>query len=270
MRVKWPASKGGAKGEAATELGRIVSGEPPYDPGQFVRALSRAVVHVPMPGAPRESHPRAAGPDDGGPPLLVVTDEDGQHALVYSSPAALVEAWKKQGQVTAAAVPMATLLAGWPADVDLVIDAGLPQAYQVSEQTLEIVAMDAAGVPTADALRPSPEGWDTLVPDPEPAQIIGVTRELADTMPEITALWRGVTRDHEPLARDVLNLVVELVPGTPDERVGEIMNVMIEATGELDPQPLRLLADLGEPSPNARLIQDVKAVDDPFWSRGQP
>ena len=78
----------------------------------------------------------------------------------------------------------------WPDGVDLVLDAGLPTAYEVPEQVLGMVALDAAGVPTAAGLAPSP-GAIARVPVPEAVQVVGVTREVAGSLPEVRALYRG-------------------------------------------------------------------------------
>jgi hypothetical protein len=254
-------------GDAATELGRLVEADAEPDVGQLVRALSRAVVHVPMPGVAAVPVPRIAGAEDGDVPLYVLEDEDGRHALVYSSPRSLVEAWKSQGQTTAAAVRLPALLARWPSGTDLVLDAGLPQARVISRAMLEQVALDSAGVPTASALSPSPAGWDTQLPDPEPAQVIGATRVAAADLPEVRALWRAVTVDREPLARQVLTIVVDVEPGTNRERLDDVMSALAAAIAESDPQPVRLVAKTDEPTNHHQLIADVTGIDAPYWER---
>jgi hypothetical protein len=268
MRVRWPSSKGGERGQAATELGRLMERDGPLDSGQLVRALSRAVVHIPMPDAKPEKAPRLAGADDGDIPLFVIDDEDGHHALVYSSPQSLTSAWKSRGRMTAAAVPMPALLARWPEGTDLVIDAGLPQARQLSMDALREVALDAAGVPTAAGIELSPEGYDVVVPDPEPVQAIGATRVVADRADVVQAMWRAVTRDHEPLARDVLTVVVAFPADTARTAIAEAMSALSTALSEADPSPARLIAETGAADSDHReLIDRVRALDSPYWSR---
>jgi hypothetical protein len=107
------------------------------EPGLLARAMAQSLVHVPMPDAPPESRPRVQhGDDDGaGPPMYVVEDDDGRHALVYTTAERLVMAW---GGITAATVPLASLLVRWPADIDLVIDAGLPEARELPVEMVDL------------------------------------------------------------------------------------------------------------------------------------
>lgn len=261
MRLR---ARKGSTAEAVTELERLVTDNDTVDAGQLVRALSRAVVHLPLPGAPGQDAPRIVrGPD--GPPLYVIEDDEGRHALAYTSAASLVRAWGEG--VTAATVPMATLLADWQPGVDLVLDAGLPTARVVSEALLEQAAYDAVGVPTAVALRPSPAGTDLSLPDPEPVQVIGATRDAAARFPELRALWRASALDREPAARPVLTLVAEFSEASP-ERVSEVMSELAEAIAAVDPLPVRLLAVVpGRNGPSAALAEQVKALDAPYWTR---
>jgi hypothetical protein len=163
---------------------------------------------------------------------------------------------------------MPALLARWPEGTDLVIDAGLPQARQLSMEALREVALDAAGVPTAAGIELSPEGYDVVVPDPEPVQAIGATRAVAERLEVVQALWRGVTRDHEPLARGVLTIVVAFPAGTARTAIAEEMSALSTALGEVDPAPVRLIADTGAADSDHReLIDRVRALDSPYWSR---
>lgn len=261
MRLR---ARKGSTAEAVTELERLVTDNDTVDAGQLVRALSRAVVHVPLPGAAAQHEPRVVrGPD--GPPLYVLEDDEGRHALAYTSAAALVRAWGDG--VTAATVPMASLLAAWQPGVDLVLNAGLPTARVVPESLLEQAAYDAVGVPTAVALRPSPAGTDLSLPNPEPVQVIGATRDAAAHFPEVRAMWRASALDREPAARPVLTLVVEFGDTSP-ERVAEAMSALAEAIAAVDPLPVRLLAATpGGAGGHAALADEVKALDAPYWTR---
>ena len=261
MRLR---ARRGSTAEAVTELERLVTDNDTVDAGQLVRALSRAVVHLPLPGAPAQEAPRVVrGPD--GPPLYVLEDDEGRHAVAYTSAAALVRAWG--GGVTAATVPMATLLAAWQPGVDLVLDAGLPTARVVPEGLLEQAAYDAVGVPTPVALRPSPAGTELSLPDPEPVQAIGATRDAAGHFPELQGLWRASALDREPAARPVLTLVAEFGEVSP-ERVHEVMSALAEAIASVDPLPVRLLAVTpGGGGPHAALAEQVRALDAPYWTR---
>ncbi len=88
------------------------------------------------------------------PPLFVIEDDGGRHALIYSTPRRLVDAFG--GGTTAASIPFATLLLAWPEETDLVIDAGHPDALEVPAQILHHVQLEAAGIPTGTALEPAP------------------------------------------------------------------------------------------------------------------
>lgn len=123
-----------------------------------------------------------------GPPLFVVEDDDGWHALVYSTARRLVQV---AGEVTAASVPFATLLMAWPPGVDLVIDPGHPEALEVPLELVRATALEVAGVPTGTTLQPSPADADARRPDPEPVQVLGVSREVAETFPEVQSLHRA-------------------------------------------------------------------------------
>lgn len=249
----------------ATELDRLITGVAPFDIGQLVRALSRAVVHVPLPGAEEQAHPRLVRSADG-PPLYVLEDSDGIHALAYTSAARLVEAWGSG--TTAASTSMAGLLASWQSGVDLVLNAGLASAYVLSEGVLDAAALDAAGVPTAAATLPSPAGVDLALPDAEPIQIIGATREVANVTNEIVGLWRAMATDREPTARPILTVVVELVTAT-EERLDRVATELRNAISAVDPQPVRLIP-IGPAEVSSRhdeLATRIRELDDPYWSR---
>ncbi|MDQ1684882.1 MAG: hypothetical protein QOC82_1619 [Frankiaceae bacterium] len=253
------------RAEPATALALLLD-QDTVDTGQLVRALSRAVVHVPMPNAPAEPRPRPAAPADGDLPLYIVEDDEGRHAFVYSSPRALVDAWGPG--VTAASVRMAALLARWPDGTDLVIDAGTPRARQVPPELLRQAGLDAAGVPTPAALRPSPAGWDLHQPSTEPVQVIGVTRTVAESAPAVLRLWRAVTVDREPDARPTLNIVVEFAAATDGAEISRVMTQLGRSIGEVDPQPVRLLAYVdGAVGDNALLVHAIRHFDDPYWER---
>lgn len=254
--------------EAATELARLIVEErDTLDSGQLVRALARSVVHVPMPGLPPEKRPRlvsATGPQDG-PPLYVIEDDAGHHALLYTSMRRLVEAWGEG--ITAATVPFVTLLMGWPSGVDVVLDAGHPEALEVPAELVRDAALDAAGVPTGTSLQPSPAGVDARVPDPEPVQVIGVTRELAARTPEVRALHRAELVDREPAARPVLGVVVDLDP-VDEHRLDEVMTGFVRAVSQVDPNPIRLLPVVADrPSRHPELVDAVRGADTPYWTR---
>jgi hypothetical protein len=252
--------------EAATELSRlIVEHRDTLDSGQLVRALARSVVHVPMPGAPAEPRPRvesSAGTD--GAPLYVVEDEDGRHALVFTTARRLVES---AGAVTAATIPFTTLLMGWPAGVDLVLDPGHPEALEVPVELLQATALEAAGVPSGTGLQPAPAGVEARRPEPEPVQVLGVTRAVAETLDEVLALHRAELVNREPGARPVLHLVVTLA-AVDDERLGQVMTALVSAVGEVDPNPVAMLpVQDGKASSHQDLVEAVIGVDEPYWQR---
>jgi hypothetical protein len=244
----------------------IVNHRDTMDSGQLVRALARSIVHVPMPGAPAEKGPRVESTTTSeGPPLFVIEDEDGKHAFVYSTPRRLVQA---AGGITAASVPFATLLMGWPEDVDLVIDPGHPEALEVPLELLRATALEVAGIPTGTALQPSPGGADARLPDPEPVQVLGVSRELAEGFEEVLSLHRAELVNREPDARPVLYLVVTMLP-VSDERKGEIMSGFSAAISEVDPNPFGMLPVCqGTPSQYEDLVAAVTGLDEPYWQRG--
>jgi hypothetical protein len=236
------------------------------DSGQLVRALARSVVHVPMPGAPREAQPRVESTaDSDGPPLYIVEDEDGRHAFVYSTARRLVQA---AGEITAASVPFATLLMAWPEGVDLVIDPGHPEALEVPPELLRATALEVAGIPTGTSLQPSPEGADARLPDPEPVQVLGVSRELAEGIDEVLSLHRAELVNREPDARPVLYLAITMSPVSA-ERKDEIMSAFSAAISDVDPNPFGLLPVLhGTPSNYRHLVDAVTGLEEPYWKRG--
>ena len=71
----------------------------------------------------------------------------------------------------------------------------------------------------------------------------------------------------EPEARPVLTVVVEL-DAVDDERLDELMPTLSQAVGEVESQPVRLLA---LPPAGAGVYQwlanEVRAVDDPYYRR---
>ena len=178
--------------EPGTPLSHLMSdGRDGLDAGQLVRALARSIVHVPMPGEAAEKQPRVVSTRDGDlPPLFVIEDEGGRHALIYSTPRRLVESFG--GGATAASIPFATLLLAWPEETDLVIDAGHPDALEVPAQILHHVQLEAAGIPTGTALEPAP-GDHTSAPESELQQVVGTSRVVAAKSPEVAAMWRAVT-----------------------------------------------------------------------------
>jgi hypothetical protein len=244
----------------------IVNHRDTMDSGQLVRALARSVVHVPMPGAPAESQRRVESTASSeGPPLFVVEDEDGRHALVYSTPRRLVQA---AGAITAASVPFATLLLAWPPGVDLVIDPGHPEALEVSLELLRATALEAAGVPTGTSLQPSPAGSDARRPDPEPVQVLGASREVAEKFAEVQSLHRAELVNREPDARPVLHVVVTMA-AVSEERLHEIMTAFSGAISDVDPNPIGLLPVVpGTRSRYEDLVAAVTGLDEPYWRRG--
>ena len=250
----------------ADELAALISapGGPP-DVGTMVRTLARAVVHVPMPGQAEERSPRTVAGTQEGAPLYVVADDDGGHALLYTTPQRLVAAW---GATTAASIPFATLLQAWPQGVDAVLDAGHAEEVVLPVEVLRDVALHVAGVPTAAALTPSPAGVLARRPDPAPQQLLDAAREAAETARQVRALSCAEVLDREPTSRPVLT-VVDL-DAVHDDRLSQVMGGLVERIVAAEPRPVRLVAVVeGHRSGSADLVDEVRSVVRPFW-QGAP
>lgn len=246
------------------ELATLITQSEPPDVGSLVRALARAVVHVPMPGEPELARPRTVDGTREAPALYVVEDEDGGHALLYTTPERLVTAW---GPTTAASVPMVTLLQGWPPGVDAVLDAGHAEALVVPVEVLRDVALHCAGVPTASALRPSSAGVLARRPEPTPVHVLSAARGAASTVPEVRALSCAEVLDLEPDARPVLTVVVDL-SAVDEARLSQVMGGLVEVLGSADPRPLRLVAVVeGRVGDSEGLVDAVRTAVEPFWQR---
>lgn len=232
--------------------------------------LPVALLHVPLPDASRISRAEVIGPTGpaDGPPLYVVEDDDGVHGLVYSSPARLLEAWG--ATTTAASVPGATLLAAWPAGVDLVIDAGLPTAYVVPSRLVDEIARALQGRPEPLAHAGPPE----VVDDPASPAVIAVTGRWAQQTPEAQAAWSatltpapnpGASAEAAGLERV---LVVRLVEDVSLQRLNDVMNDLhdrlLEATGE---DHVLVPAIAGRTSVDQPLIDAVGQRLQPYWAR---
>jgi hypothetical protein len=254
--------------EADTELSRLIMEVPgTIGRAQLVRALAHSVVHVPMPGEPAESRPRVvrASEETEGPPLYVLEDEDGKHALVYSTAKRLVQA---MGGITAATVPFAALATAWPEDVDLVIDPGHPEAYEVSVDTLRYVVLEVAGIPSAVTTALSPEDLAARRPDPERLHVLEMSRVCAERAPEIRALYRAELTNPAISDDPMLYLVVETDAFDDDLRRAETMHVLAATTAKVDSAPLGILhSEDGQESPRQNLIDAVVALDPPYWQR---
>lgn len=260
FRKQVAASQGDAP---ATRLAWLMSeGRDQLDAGQLVRALARSVVHVPMPEEGPQKLPRLMS--DGEVPLYCIEDDDGVHALLYSSARRLVQAW---GAITAASATFVTLAAAWPDDADIVIDAGLPDALEVPRPLVEQAIAEVAGIPTATSVSPSLHGNVVRLPDPEIAQIIGSTREFAPSVPELRALWRAETLPNEPSPRPLLMLLAWF-DAVDDERLHEVMTGLSAAASAGDPRPIGLLAAVADRAQaHAELAQSIRELDGPYWSR---
>ena len=255
-----------SQAEAAHDLALLVTApRDELDSGQLVRALARSVLHIPMPDAPSEPRPRRESSSQAeGPPLYVLEDDDGQHALAYTTPRRLVAAW---GGITAATVPFSTLILGWPSGVDLVLDAGLPEALALPAEVLRLAALEVGGLPTAAGVSFSPDGVDVRRPGQEPQQVMGHTVVVADRVSEVKALYRAELVNREPAPRPLLAVVVRLQE-VDDERRSEIGRIFVRAIAEVDPQPVAvLLDDPGSASAHQQLIDSVIALDPPYWQR---
>jgi hypothetical protein len=202
--------------------------------------------------------------ESGGLPLFTVEDEDGEHALVYSTPRRLVEAW---GSITAATVDFKDLLPAWPEGVDLVIDAGHPEAVEVRTELIRLTALEVAGIPTATSAQPSPDA-EFRVPADEPVQVLAVTRDVAESVPGIVAMWRAEMLNPEPPRRPVLALVVAVEAGLDAAERAAVGATLSKAIEQADPTPVVMWLSRPEAaSEDQRFIDAVTALDSPYWQR---
>ncbi len=252
--------------EPATQLSElIIEHRDTLDSGQLVRALARSIVHVPMPDEPHTEDRTERFSRGDGAPMYVIDDGDGRHALVYTTRERLVQAWGKD--IRGATIDFTTLLMVWPEGVDLVIDAGHPEALEVPSELVRHTALEAAGIPTGTSLQPSPAGADARVPEPEPVQILGATRVVADRMPEVRALHRAEMVNREPDPRPVLHVVVGL-DAVDNARLDGIMAEFTGAVSEVDPNPVAFLPVVeGKATELQHVVDAIAAVDSPYWER---
>jgi hypothetical protein len=252
--------------EPGTPLSQLMSdGRDGLDAGQLVRALARSIVHVPMPGEAAEKQPRVVSTRDGElPPLYVIEDDEGRHALIYSTPRRLVESFG--AGVTAASIPFATLLLAWPDATDVVIDAGHPDALVVPAPILHHVQLETAGIPTGTALEPAP-GDHTSAPESELEQVIGSSRIVAERSPEVAAMWRAVTLPAGPAPRPVIDVLVDFDP-VGDERISAVMTELAAAISDAEARPVRMLASVGGvAAQHPQLAEAIRAADAPYYRR---
>ena len=254
------------RAEPGTPLSQLMSeGRDGLDAGQLVRALARSIVHVPMPGEPAEKQPRVVSTRDGDlPPLYVIEDDGGRHALIYSTARRLVEAFG--AGVTAASIPFATLLLAWPEETDVVIDAGHRDALEVPAQILHHVQLEVAGIPTGTALEPAP-GDRTSAPGSELDQVVGSSRVVAERSPEVATMWRAVTLPAGPAPRPVIDVLVDF-DAVDDKRLSDVMAEMAAAISEAEARPVRLLASVGGvAAQHPQLAEAIRAADGPYYRR---
>jgi hypothetical protein len=83
----------------------------------------------------------------------------------------------------------------------------------------------------------------------------------------LLALWRASVRDREPAARSTLTIVADFAADTEADVVRRCMQALTDAIGEVDPQPVRLLAQVAVRAGHYDdLAAAIRDLDEPYWS----
>lgn len=213
----------------------------------WLRTLARSTVCVPaasFPAGGRVADP--AGPARAGRggrtepvpgPIQVpcAVDEGGRHALIYTSYQQLAGAYGTvlaEGQGPAPTlpwyeVPVAALFTGWPADVDVWVNAGGALACPLGPEDIGAVAAIAAGGQVTEAYEVGPEDAVTDFPGPRlPDRVdCAIAGALID-VPEVLEVFRAFRRLDEPQGR-TWRLVLVLTDG--GRHTTDLARVVVDA-----------------------------------------
>lgn len=165
----------------------------------LLRALARSTLCLPADVRPEQGLSEA---DAGGVRVPCVADSEGRHALVYTSYRQLALAHQLTEDAPWFEVPVETLFAKWPADVDVWLNAGAELGFPLDPVDIGTVADIAAGLEVEEAYELGPDDEFTDFPGPSiPDQVdCAVVLALLD-VPEVLEVMRVFRRLEEPRGR---------------------------------------------------------------------
>jgi hypothetical protein len=181
----------------------------------LLRALARSTLCLPAEIRPEQGLSEA---DAGGVRVPCVADSEGRHALVYTSYRQLALAHKLAEDAPWFEVPVETLFAKWPPDVDVWLNAGAELGFPLDPTDVGTVADIAAGLEVEEAYEIGPDDRFTDFPGPSiPDQVdCAVVLALLD-VPEVLEVLRVFRRLEEPRGRTWRILLVLV-----DQDVGQL------------------------------------------------
>lgn len=181
----------------------------------LLRALARSTVCVPAATRPEQGLSEA---DAGGVRVPCVADTEGRHALVYTSYRQLALAHRVGDDEPWFEVPVESLFAKWPQDVDVWLNAGAELGFPLDPTDIGTVADIAAGLEVEEAYELGPDDRFTDFPGPSiPDQVdCAVVLALLD-VPEVLEVLRVFRRLDEPRGRTWRILLVLV-----DRDVGQV------------------------------------------------
>jgi len=195
----------------------------------LLRALARSTVCVPAEPGP-ELAAALLGPESGGVRVPCVADTEGRHALVYTSYRQLTLAHSRGADVPWFEVPVETLFAKWPPDVDVWLNAGAELGFPLDTADIGTIADIAAGLEVEEAYEIGPDDRFVDFPGPSiPDQVdCAVVLALFD-VPEVLEVLRVFRRLEEPRGRTWRILLVLV-----DSEVGQrpLAEAVAEAVNE--------------------------------------
>jgi hypothetical protein len=181
----------------------------------LLRALARSTVCVPAGTRPEQGLSEA---DAGGVRVPCVADTEGRHALVYTSYRQLALAHRLGDDAPWFEVPVETLFAKWPPDVDVWLNAGAELGFPLDPTDVGTVADIAAGLEVDEAYEIGPDDRFTDFPGPSiPDQVDSAVVLALFDVPEVLEVLRVFRRLEEPRGRTWRILLVLV-----DRDVGQV------------------------------------------------
>jgi len=179
----------------------------------LLRALARSTLCVSA-----GVHSGLSDADAGGVRVQCVADTEGRHALVYTSFRQLALAHGLAADAPWLEVPVETLFAKWPPDVDVWLNAGGELGFPLDPVDVGTVADIAAGLEVDEAYEIGPDDEFTDFPGPSiPDEVdCAIVLALLD-VPEVLEVLRVFRRLEEPRGRTWRILLVLV-----DDEVGQV------------------------------------------------
>ncbi len=185
----------------------------------LLRALARSPLCVPV--LPEQA---GQGPFEAGGPaaasagevrLPCVTDSEGTHALIYTSYRQMALAHRLSDDAPWTEVPVGTLFAKWPPEVDAWLNGGGELGFPLDPTDISRVADLAAGLEVDEAYEIGPDDVFFDFPGPGvPDQVDCAVVLALFEMPEVLEVLRVFRRLEEPGGRTWRILLVLVDAGT--------------------------------------------------------